>query len=330
MSSKSRDELLGFVLGALEPEQHELLAQELENDPELRDAIRKLEACAHRLGLNAKAEHFEPPVNLAERACQVVAAVRKPRPALRPRHEPGSPPRRYTWSDMVVAACALVVAVAVLIPSLLQSRVQADRLGCENNLRQLGRGYLQYSALQPDGSFPAPEASGNRAVAGVFAPILMENQIVQSPAIFLCPSAQRMRPTPDFRPPTLAELDAAQGEMLAAIQQVMGGDYGAHMGYTVDGQLQRPCNSRRAGFVILADAPSETQQGRRSANHGPRGLNVVCEDGHVRFLVDIDLRELADDPFFNREGRVAAGIGCDDSCVGRSHDRPLPVLPSQR
>ena len=330
MSSKSRDQLLGYVLGALEPEQHELLAHELENDPELREAIRKLEACVQQLGLNEQAAHLDPPGDLAARTCQVVAAVRKPRPVLRPaRHEPGWGSRRYSWADMVVAACALLVAVAVLVPSLLYSRVQAQNLACQNNLRELGKAYLQYSSLQPDGSFPAPEATGNRAVAGVYAPMLIEHKLVESPAVFLCPSAQRIRPMPDFRPPTLAELDAAKGEILAAMQQMMGGDYGAHMGYTLDGKLQRPCNSRRAGFVIIADAPSDSQQGRRSANHGGRGLNVVCEDGQVRFLVDID--DLADDPFFNRAGLVAAGIDCDDSCVGRSHDRPLPVLlPSEQ
>jgi len=270
---------------------------------------------------------FDPPANLAARTCQLVAAERKP--VLRPaKHEAGFGSRRYSWADMVVAACALLVAVAVLVPSLLHSQTEAQKLACQNNLRQVGRAYLQYSSLQPDGSFPAPEATGNRAVAGVFVPILLDNQLVNSPAVFLCPSAQRIRPTPGYQPPTLAELDTAQGAKLVAMQQMMGGDYGAHMGYTVDGQLQRPCNSRRAGFVIIADTPSDSQQGRRSTNHGGRGLNVVCEDGHVRFVVDIDLRELADDPFFNRAGKVAAGIDCNDSCVGRSHDRPLPVLIS--
>ncbi len=327
MSSKSHDQLLGFVLGALEPEQQELLANELENDPELRDALRKLEACTDRLGLTEKAAHFDPPANLAARTCQLVAAERKPPPVLRPaKHEAGYGARRYTWADMVVAACAVLVAAAVLIPSLLHSRGQTLTLVCQNNLRKVGAAYHQFSALQPDGSFPAPEASGNRAVAGVYAPILLDNQLVESPLVFLCPSAQSICPTPDYRPPTLAQLDGARGPVLVVMQRSMGGDYGAHMGYTQDGQLQRPCNSRRSAFVIIADAPSESQQGRRSANHNGRGQNVLCEDGHVRFVIDIP--ELPDDPFYNRAGLVAAGLDCDDSCVGRSHDRPLPVLIS--
>jgi hypothetical protein len=326
MSSPTRDELLGYLLGALEPEQHERVADELEQDPELRAAIRKLEACVGRLGLAERASHFDPPANLAARTCQLVAAKRRPALVMRPAKDYATGAKRYTWADMTIAACALIVAGAMLFPAVLHSRTQAQIASCQNNLRYAGYGFHDFSDRQPDGSFPAPEAAGNRAVAGVYAAHLNDNGMVPSPSVFLCPAAQTFRRTTGYRPPTLVELDRATGVVLAALHRMMGGDYGANLGYTQDGQLQRPCNSRRSNYPILADTPSDSQQGRRSANHGGRGQNVLYEDGHVQFLIIIPSRELPDDPYHNRDGFVAAGVDCHDSCLGCSHDRPMPGL----
>lgn len=327
MSSSSRDQLLGFVLGALEPHEHEQVEGALARDPALREEVRKLEACVGRLGLADKADHVEPPADLVARTCQLVAAQQRPALVLRPAKEAAAASRRYTWADLAVAACALITAGAMLFPALAYSRGQAQIAGCQNNLRNVGFALQDFSQRQPDGSFPTPELTGNRSAAGVYAVHLMENGFVSSPSMFLCPGAQSLRPTPGYHPPTLAELDRAIGAALIALQRSMGGDFGANLGYTQDGQLRRACNSRRANFAIVGDAPSDSQQGRRSSNHAGRGQNVLYEDGHVRLVIIIPSPEVLDDPLHNRDGYVAAGLDCEDSCLGRSHDRPMPLVP---
>jgi hypothetical protein len=323
MSSSHRDQLLGYLLGALEPEQHEQVADELERDPALRAEIRKLEACVGRLGLSDKTEHWEPPADLVARTCQLVAAERRPALVLRPAKDYGNS-RRSKWSDLVVAACALAVTGAVLFPALSHSRSQAQIASCQHNLGQLGVAFQEHSSRQPDGSFPGPEMVGNRAVAGVYAPALWDQGFVTKPRVFQCAGAQSRRPSSGFRPPTLDELDRAIGDALRALHRSMGGDYGATLGYTEDGQLRRPCNARRANYALLADAPCDSQQGRRSSNHGGRGQNVLYEDGHVKFITNLPT-ELPDDPFHNRDGFVAAGLDSNDSSLGCSQDRPMPL-----
>jgi len=323
MSTGSRDQLLGYLLGALEPDEHERIADEIEQDADLRAEIRKLEACVGHLGLADRPQHMEPPPDLVARTCQLVAAERRP-PVMRPAREPVVGRRRYTWADMIVAACVLIVAGTMIFPAISYSKSKSQIAGCANNERLIGNAFHQFSDLQPDGSFPGPELAGNRSAAGVYAPMLMEKQLITTPVTFLCPGAQYRRPTPNFRPPQLDVLDQLVGEMLSKVHREMGGDFGATLGYVHRGQLQRPCNARRATYVILADAPSNSQPGRRSANHECRGQNVLYEDGRVQFIVN--LPDLPDDPFHNRDGYVAPGLDCDDSVVACSCDKPLIIV----
>jgi hypothetical protein len=254
-----------------------------------------------------------------------VAAESRPALVLRPARDYGNT-RRYTWADLTVAVCALLVAGAVLLPALSYSKSQAQIASCQNNERQLGLAFHEHSSLQPDGSFPGPEMVGNRAVAGVYAPALWDQGFVTRPAVFQCAGAQSRRPSFGFRPPTLDQLDRAIGDALRAMHRAMGGDYGATLGYTENGQLRRPCNARRSHYALLVDAPCDSQQGRRSSNHGGRGQNVLFEDGRVQFMPNIPSAELPDDPFHNREGFVAAGCDSNDSSLGCSQDRPMPLL----
>jgi hypothetical protein len=51
---------------------------------------------------------------------------------------------------------------------------------------------------------------------------------------------------------------------------------------------------------------------------------VLFEDGHVQFIVN--LTDLPDDPYHNRDGYVLPGLDCDDSVVGCSCDKPMIIL----
>jgi hypothetical protein len=289
--------------------------------------VRRLEAHLGRLGLGGEREQWDPPAGLAARTCQFVAAqtaepVITSAGALAYRgieHE-----RRFTWSDFVTMAAVLIAAASLFFPALSFSRFQAQIASCQNQLRLIGFGLHGYSDLQADRSFPGPDAEGNRAASGIVAPLLVSHGLADS-RMFLCPASSVLREVADFRVPSLEEIDRATEQQLKALKRSMGGDYGYNMGYVESGKLLRACNSRRDSYVLVGDAPSNSQPRRVSGNHRGRGQNVLYEDGRVQFIPQLPSPQLLDDPYHNRDGWVAAGVDRDDAVLGASADPPLPV-----
>jgi len=326
MNHSSREHLLGYLLGALDgPEQEEIEAQ-LARDPALQAELDRLRSCIGQFGMDERPPHFEPPMGLAVRTCLVV--VQRARQPVRPASGwfgDWETARRTTWFDLVATAAILLIAVSLFFPALAYSRFQSQIASCQNNLRRLGLALHDFQSRQPDQTFPGPDAEGNRAFAGVYAPVLVGNQLVDESDVFLCPSSQAARRRAEFAVPTLDEIDRAAGQRLATLQHVAGGDYGYNLGFTRDGRLMRPRYGGRNSYVLLSDAPSNLQPGRASANHGGRGQNVLYEDGHVQFISELPSPQLMDDPFHNREGWIAAGVDENDAVLGASADRPIPT-----
>jgi len=223
----------------------------------------------------------------------------------------------------------LIVAASLFFPALSYSRFRSQIAACQNQIRLIGLGFHQFSDLQPDGSFPGAEASGNRAAAGFAASLLAGNQLLPSERTVLCASSPAIRQIANFRVPRPEEVDQAKGPMLVALQRTMGGDYGYTMGYAHEGKLKRPGNARRSEIGLVSDAPSDRQPARTSANHYGRGQNVFFEDGSIKLVVDVPTTPRADDPFHNRDGLVAAGLDGEDAVLGASADQPFPMTISQ-
>jgi hypothetical protein len=148
---------------------------------------------------------------------------------------------------------------------------------------------------------------------------------VNDSRLFICPTSELAANPDGWRIPTLAELDQATGATLARYQETMGGNFGYNMGYLDDGKLRSAKNEHRTHYAMLADAPSNSQPDRRTANHGGRGQNVLFEDGHIEFLKSLPSPKISDDPFHNRNGIVAAGTDRNDAVLGNSGDRPMPI-----
>jgi hypothetical protein len=332
MTSPSREDLLGYLLQALAPQEQEQVEAELENDPVLAVELRRLEATLQRVGLQDAPERIDPPIGLARRTCRLVgqhAAGELVAPASVIAASIPARERRFTWYDFVTVAAVVIAALSLAFPALSYSRFHAQVATCQNQLRLIGAALHEYSNLQADHSFPGPEVEGPRSVAGVVAPILVSHKLAEPP-MFLCansPAASRE----GFRMPSLDELDQLTGYELRTVQRTMGGDFGYNMGYVKDGRLTRPRDQRRPNYVLVGDAPSDSQSRRSSRNHGGRGQNVLFEDGRFQFLRELVTPELFDDPYHNRAGWVEAGLDADDAVLGASADVPLPVgLESRR
>jgi len=326
MTSPSREHLLGYLLGALSPNEHDEVEAEIERNPSLRTELQRLKTCIEKVGLVDERPGFEPPAVLAQRTCRFVAdaARRVSLPSGRLSGQDVERARRFTWSDFVTIAAVIVAAASLFFPALSFSRTASRIATCQNQLRLIGFGMQEFSDLQPDHSFPGPEAEGPRAAAGIVAPILVSQNLANS-QMFLCPGSPRSGNAGNVRVPLLEELNGAGGKELAALQKAMGGDYGFNMGYVDGGKLLRAANSRRGQYVLAGDAPSNSRPRRASANHADRGQNVLFEDGHVHFLRQLPIDPTLDDPFHNRNGWVAAGVDRDDAVLGASEDSPIPV-----
>ncbi|HVC94974.1 MAG TPA: DUF1559 domain-containing protein [Pirellulales bacterium] len=312
-----REHLLGYLLGALEPTEHELVAARLNADAEFQAELERLREKLEPLA--ADAAPYEPPAGLAVRTCGYVA-VRAAEGAIATGAPVVTPASAWRLQDLLVAGGIVVAGCMLLFPAIAASRFDARRSACQNNLRTVGIALDSYSDAY--GVYPVVPSQGPLAVAGMYAPTLYGLGYLESPSWLVCPAS----PTADggeFKVPTLVELQTAGPQQLAALQRRMGGDYGYSFGYYQDGVYQGHKHRGRKQFALMADAPQEEQPGCRSTNHGGRGQNVLFDDFHVGFLTNCCLADHGDHIYHNAHGYIGAGVHVDDSVIAQSGARIL-------
>ncbi len=193
----------------------------------------------------------------------------------------------------------------------------------------MGQGLFSYSDLQAN-RFPLVPISGSRSFAGVFAPILLEHQLLppKSPPL-ICPGSELAAQADLWSLPDLQEIDQAEGRRLIWLQNRAGGSYAYCVGYLENGRLRTVRNQGRATYALLSDAPSFFLPDRRSAHHGGRGQNILYEDGHITFVTDLH-QVPGDHPLRNREGFAEAGVDSSDAVILPSGSRPVVDVESIR
>ena len=327
-----REDLLGYLLGALEPTEHELVEARLSEDPALQEDLQRLRQRVAPLA--ADRTEFEPPEGLAARTCTFVAAratvaSRSATPVGAGSSAAGSSAAGGSWlapggawrlQDLLVAGGICIAACFLVFPAISHSQFNARLRACQNNLREIGTALGHYSQVH-DGYFPLVPQQGRLAVAGIYAPMLREAELLPRNSQLICP-ASSLAQEPDFTLPTLDEVRAASEALLPQLYRRMGGSYGYSLGYVADGVYHGHRNQGRSRFALMADAPDDETAGR-SANHGASGQNVLFEDMHVDFLKSCRLVDCDDHIYMNDQGLVGAGIGPDDAVIGRSPSRPM-------
>ena len=117
------------------------------------------------------------------------------------------------------------------------------------------------------GMFPAVPAKGNLAVAGMYAPTLLENGFVKDPNVFYCPAKSntivlKIQRWLTFDPCQLRHLN------FEVIQGDMGGDYAYTLGFFENGKLRGVRNQGREFYPVLADEPREHLSDSVVTSHG--------------------------------------------------------------
>ena len=315
-----RDQLLGYLLGALEPAEQEEVEARLFNDAHLQQDLAELRR--KLMLLDEGGDEFEPPSGLAARTCNYVAARAAGSQPVTPNVAAvPAPVGGWRVQDMIVGGGIFMAACLLLFPAIANSLSHARITNCQNNLRSVGLAMSQYSDFY-GGYFPLVPEEGPLAVAGSYAPILADLKLLEGPNVIICPAAPVTDGGQPFSVPTIVHVMSAPAADLPRLQAQMGGSYGYTFGYTENGRYVGHRNQGRPNFALVADAPGE-QAGGRSANHGGAGQNVLFEDMHVVFLKHCELSGCGDHIYVNGHGYVGAGIGANDAVIGRSSARPV-------
>lgn len=310
-----RDQLLGYLIGALDSAERTEVEKRLSVDPTLAHDLKVLRRSL--APLDCALEVHEPPGGLATRTCRLIALRRSALPLSEPLTSRG----QWGLVDFLVAAGIFVAATLLLFPALARSRQDARRLACQSNLKRVGEAIFQYSQLQR-GYLPFVPEQGPLSVAGIYGPLLLDHGFLDNPGVLLCPASARKEP---IEIPKIGELELASGDELRAMQARMGGDFGYLFPYVDnDGVYTGHRNLGRETLPIAADAP-QRDGGAGSTIHGCNGQNVLFGDGRVVFLTTCWVCEQADHMFENALGHVGAGIGENDAVLGRSADRPTVI-----
>ena len=342
MTDSLQEDLLGYLLNALDDERHAEIERQLDVDPEAREQLEILQRAL--APLDATEQQYEPPSGLAEQTCRYVlgqpgarrfeypmkaaalvgTAVRPAPTRMHPITTTAGTGSGFHWQDLLMAGGIFIAACLLLFPAIHASRVQSRMLACQDNLRELGSSLTRYSEAH-DGYFPKVPTQGNLAAASAYAPILAADKLLPEDRLVVCPGSS-LAESGAFRIPSLDEIESITSpEAVENLQQTMGGSYGYSLGYQDNGQYSATRNLRRAHFAIASDAPpSSLMSPRLSENHGRQGQNVLFEDGHVQFTVSPKATDGDRDDFFlNDDGLVAAGVDRDDAVIGAGATPPI-------
>ena len=225
MAERVRQQVMGYLLCALDDAEMEAVEARLERDPVYRDAWDRAVCDMARLQGMRQATAAPPP-GLAKRTCEFLFdPARRLRASIRPRSMTPSPATphsssRLNWADAGVAAAIIVIAGLLVLPAINNTRFQARVTTCQDNLRQVGQALTEYSHKNQD-LFPAIPAEGNLAAAGIYAPILAQDGFLAEPGRLLCPDSEQAEQK-SFRIPSLDELRSTVGQELSRIRQKMG------------------------------------------------------------------------------------------------------------
>ncbi len=333
-----RDDLLAYLLDDVDPDQRRRIEQRLDSDPIWQRELERLRACLEAQSTGPPSVGC-PPNDLVEKTCSLVdSAVLEARKScpnrLSEASEFGSHTRRWSIADWTVGGGIVAVVVMLLFPALHESRDSARRMKCQDNLRELGAGLVDYAERGRQG---LPHV-GYHQNAGIFVVELAEGSRLsrkQLAELLVCPGSQLADDVFSgkivMHIPTRDELNAATEQQLLELQKHMSGSFAYQFGY-VDAKGNY-CHMKfvgRSDAPMLADAPSYSVEGFQSANHGGCGQNVIFQDLSSRYCSQCVYENGDKHLFLNTAGQHAAGRTPLDYVLGRSEATPAGNLQSAR
>ncbi len=321
----NREDLLGYLLGALDDDEEARVRDALQENPALFDELEQLRR--HLEPLESTRVQYQPPAGLAARTVAHIVdseAAMQSATAYRGRLLIGQ--SGWSMPDLVVSMAVCMVATMLLFPALLNGRFHQQIEACQWNLANLGNQLISYSERQPDRSFPGigTEAPNNFA-ANVFVELNDCYYLPQRTSKLVCPASDLADQYDSWKGiVTREEVVSLEGLQLEQRQRDSAGTYAVYLGgVDEEGFYRVPRNWGRSFFVLMADMPSLHLPSRLSANHAGRGQNLLFESGRTTFVKQCLSKNCGDDPFRNYYGYLEAGVGSEDSVVGFGSTSPF-------
>lgn len=316
------ENLVGYLLGALDPESHRQVEDRAREDPVTARQLETLRRALEPLALDR--EPPEPAAGLAMRTLARVAEYRcRPLPAA-----PAPPPERAAFSrrwwrprpDLLVAASLLILLGGIGVPALVHLRREHNKQACGNNLRLFHQALDAYSANNHH-EYPQLGDKAPHNVAGMFAPMLREAGVLPQDLAIHCPANDG---------PSPQELQAMNPEEFRQAARGVTDCYAYTLGYrdangACHGLRNDDTEINRALLPILADCPhvrGPNGQNRGNSPNHSGGQNVLYLDGHVHFWNNPHAGVEKDNIYLNKRGQVGAGVDPWDTVLGRGDDRP--------
>jgi competence protein ComGC len=108
---------------------------------------------------------------------------------------PAKPERAFTVRELLLIVASLMILAAIFLPALSRSRYTSSRLGCSNNLKQVGLAFQTWGIDNND-RFPMQESvtdGGSRELVAsgqVFPHFQVMSNELSTPKILVCPNDQ--------------------------------------------------------------------------------------------------------------------------------------------
>ena len=319
------ENLVGYLLKALDEDAQRQVEASLRESPELRSRLELLQRAVAPLAADPDVPDAQPSLVLSTLARIAEYQCRKLPDAPPPPRSQSAPSGRH-WlrrPDALVAALLLIVLGGIGSSFVLHLwRDYHGRVACQDNLRRVWMGLQGYCEAH-DGDFPRVEEKGPHGVAGIFVPVLGDSGMLGSQVSVACPS-QEPRPPQHRSLQEMEELYARDPIRFRTEARVLAGGYAYTLGY-VDGAgyhgLRRDLGDR---LPIIADRLDDFSTQGNSPNHGGAGQNVLYIGGHVEWRTSRFAGINGDDIFVNRDNRVLAGKDREDTVLGPGDASPSP------
>ncbi len=354
------EDLLGYLLGALEPREMRRVAELLRSDPAARAELEKIEQALQPL--EDSYEPVEPPP--ADLVARTMAAlpplpgreaplrdqqdwgpVPGEAPSLLPMQSGVEPPSDagFSWMDWVSGSIAAAVLLGLLLPALAQGRFQSRKIACQDQLREFGTALTRFVTRNKQARLPEVSQQGPEAFAGVYAVRLHDAGLLDDASMRWCPSldlpelanielaTQSQAETQLVglcdEVVTIDQLHLATASQLKEMQRWLGGHYAYTLGVIDQDQYSSPRFESRSSFAVMSDAPMATIVDgvvpSDQVGHGGIGINVLFEDGRVQFVRLSSLDSMPDHPLLNHKGQAEAGVNVDDASLAPSWRAPF-------
>ncbi len=221
-------DIAGYSLQFLEEVELTRAKNELEKNPLAESLLKRLSISLK--ALRSDRAPIRAPGGLARKTIlHVRTSVSRTMPAAPPLSREYDPGKRRSWglrADLFAAAGLLMMFGGVIWPAIHHQKQNQKDLECQNNLAQIWRGVASFASFK-NNQMPKPELKGPRSVAGIYAPLLVENGFANPETLHVdCPVGIEKYPTHIF--PSLETLDQLYQHDRAQwrdVVQGMGGNY---------------------------------------------------------------------------------------------------------